>query len=196
MFRTMKKLLIGSFCLLVVFATACKSDYEKAVKTEQAKGQIYTNLPMGLEMGMTKKNYFDACWKLNKQKVIGAGPGNQYAAYKLLTNGETDSLNTISMLFYGMFDEENVMRGMDLIMEYQNWAPWNKKYHSPKLLAVLEKHYMQEYPGNNFFKLKVNDEIDASVKVDGNRRITMYPLSDKKVAVKIIDLRYEDTIIK
>lgn len=192
----MKKLIIGSFCLLVLVASSCKSDYEKAVAAELAKGEIYTELPMGLEMGMTKKTYYDVCWKLNKQKIIGAGPGNQYAEYKLLPNGETDSLNTITMLFYGMFDEEQVMRGMDLITEYKNWAPWNEKFQSPALIKTLETHYMQTYSGNDFFKLKVNEELDAKVKIDGNRRITIYPLSKQKVAVKIIDLRYEDSIIK
>ncbi len=192
----MKKIILGSFCLLIFLATACKSDYEKAVNEEKAKGQIYTDLPMDLEMGMTKKAYFDLCWKLNKQGIIGAGPGNQYAQYKLLPKGHTDSLNTITMLFYGMFDEEKIMRGMDLIMEFENWAPWNEKYHSPVLISTLEEHYMEVYPGNDFFKFNVNNELDAKVKVDGNRRITMYPLSNKKVAVKIVDLRYVDTIVK
>jgi len=183
-----KYILILSF---LISLGACKSEYEQLVADEKKGGKIYTMLPFDLELGMTKKAYFDKCWKMNKSGMIGSGPGNQYAEYKLIPEGVTDSLDAVQMLFYGMFDKEDVMRGMDMKLEHYSWAPWNKQYHSPELMKVMETHFLAMYPGNPFMTLNVSDSLKAKVKVDGNRRITMYPLSNQQIAAKIIDMRNE-----
>jgi len=183
-----------TFSLLLVHS--CKSDYQKLVETELATGKIFSELPFDLEFGMTKKEYFEECWTLNKEGVIGAGPGNQYAMHMLMPEGITDSLYTVRMLFYGMFDEETIMHGMDMKMEFVAWSPWNKEFQSPQLVSALENHFAAIYPGNDFVSVNVNKEVNARVKVDGNRRITMYPLSDQKVAVKIVDMNNQDKIVK
>jgi len=191
----MRLILIG-FVLTTTFLISCKSDYEKLVISEMASGVEYKELPLGLSTGITKKEYFAECWDLNKQKVISQGSGNQYAKYYLMPEGVTDSLYKIKMLFYGMFDKEDVMRGMDMKMEFTNWAPWNEEFQSPMLMNTLEEHYMSTYNGNPFLSIKVSDQLSARVKVDGNRRITMYPIDDQKAAVKILDLNYDGKIKK
>lgn len=182
--------------LMVLVLCSCKSEYTKLVESEREKGLVYKELPLDLSMGMTKKEYFSECWELNRKQMISQGSGNQYAKYELIPNGEIDSLMKVKMLFYGMFDEQEVMHGMDMIMEYNAWSPWNKNFHSPALIKSLEKHYLIEYEGNSFISLPVTDELVARVKIDGNRRITMYPLSSQQVSVKIIDLDHENDIVK
>lgn len=169
----------------------CKSEYAKIVEEEKNSGKIYEELPFGLRMGMTKKEYFAECWKLNKDGIIGAGPGNEYAKYELKPIGAPDSLHDVKMLFYGIFDQNDIMYGMDIIMEFHSWSPWNEMFHSPALIKLLEHHYKETYKENPFMSVDVNEELEARVKVDGNRRITMYPLSKQKVAVKMIDLRHQ-----
>lgn len=183
--------MLGCFLFL---CGGCKSDYEKLVESELSKGLELKKLPLSLETGMTRKEFFAYCWDLNKQKKISQGSGNQYAQYELYPEGLTDSLQRIKMLFYGIFDHEEVMRGMDMKMEFYNWAPWNEEYHSPALLSTLSKHYESTYPGNSFLPIEVNSDTKALVKVDGNRRITMYPLDNKVVAVKIVDLNHLNSI--
>ncbi len=180
----------------IVFVCSCKSEYTKLVESEREKGQVYKELPLGLSMGITKKKYFSECWQLNSKKMISQGSGNQFAKYELIPFGVTDSLMKINMLFYGMFDDNDVMHGMDMIMEFNAWSPWNKDFHSPALISTLENHYLYEYKGNPFISIQVTDDLEARVKVDGNRRITIYPLSSQKVSVKIIDLNYENELVK
>lgn len=185
-------------CLLIAFVLfySCKSEYTKLVESEREKGQVYKELPLGLSMGMTKKEYFAECWELNRRKMISQGSGNQYAKYELLLEGTKDSLQKAKMLFYGMFDEHDVMHGLDMVMEYNAWSPWNKDFHSPALITSLERYYLKEYQGNTFMTLPVTDDLEARVKVDGNRRIAIYPLSSQQVSVKIIDLHHENEIVK
>ena len=184
------------FLLMSILLVSCKSEYDKIVKAELAKGESITELPLGLRTGMTKKEYFADCWQMNSDAKISQGPGNQYAQYFLLPQASQDSIDMIRMLFYGMFDEKEIMHGLDMIMEFITWSPWNEAYHSPALISTLEQEYMTTYQGNKFITVKVNEEVDARVKVDANRRITIYPLSERKVAVKIVDLLHEDEIIE
>ena len=156
-------------------------------------GQVYTDLFFDLEMGQTRKNFYDRCWDLNAQKMISQGPGNNYARYLIPVTDGKDTSN-IEMLFYGIFDTQDIMRGMDMKFSYTSYAPWNEIRHSDQLLEALKEKYMKDYPGNEFIKIDLDLEYgEAVVKVDGNRQIVMYPLSQKDVAVKIEDLRYKDT---
>lgn len=182
--------------MAAVFFVTCKSEYTQLVESELAKDIRHTELPLGLQVGVSRKKYFADCWKMNKDEIISAGPGNEYAKFELIPSGTTDTFKHIKMLFYGIFDKQDIMRGLDMIMEFHTWSPWNTEYQSPVLMQTLETHYMNTYQGNSFISINVSDRIEARVKIDGNRRITMYPLSNQKVSVKIIDLLHEKDILK
>ena len=119
-----------------------------------------------------EKEFYARCWDLNKEKKISQGSGNRYAKY-LIPEGEIfEEPDPIEMLFYGIFDEDKIMRGMDMIFKYSKWSPWNEDYHSDRLIERLNKHYMHLYEGNPFIKFDTGlADLQAFVKVDGNRRI-------------------------
>lgn len=189
------RLVIIAISIVVLFIS-CKSDYTKLVEGEMKKGASPLELPLGLTTGISKKDYFAQCWQLNSDKKISHGPGNQYAKFELTPLDSRDSLHKITMLFYGLFDKDEIMHGLDMRMEFNAWAPWNEDSHSPELIKTLQRHYLESYGGNPFMSLDVTEDLQAQVKVDKNRRITIYPLSGKEVVVKIIDLRYENDIVK
>ena len=94
------------------------------------------------------------------------------------------------MLFYGIFDDEEIMTGMNMSYSYRAYAPWDKERNSVTLAQELVKEYEKYYPKNPFITIDLDEiKYDAFVKVDGNRRILIYPFNDKDVRVRIEDLR-------
>jgi len=180
------------FIILVVsisLISSCKSDYEKLVKRELAKNERNEDLFLGMSMGQTRKEFFDHCWQLNKEKKIAQGSGNQYAKYYLKPQPGQDSTKTVEILFYGMFDAEEVMYGMDMKMSFTSWSLWNEDYQSDVLMKFMEEKYMKAEKGNPFMSIKVSDDVHAKVKVDQNKQIRMVPLDQQTIIVKIEDLQ-------
>ncbi len=177
------------FLLLCFILTSCESEYSQLVKRELNSGKIHEDLIFGMKMGQTQKDFYEKCWALNKQKLIGQGPGNQFAKYMMDMDSTKADSDKVEMLFYGIFDEEKIMHGMHMKMNYSKWSPWNEAYHAEALMKNLQKKYLKEEAGNPFVEINIDNGIKAFAKVDGNRRILMYPLSDKDITVKIEDLR-------
>ncbi len=188
----LKKLLF--FLILGILFTACESEYSKVVKAELKSGEIHEDLIFGMKMGQTRKEFFDICWNLNKQKLVAQGPGNQFAKHIMVMDSTIADSDKVEMLFYGIFDKQKVMHGMHMKMSYMKWSPWNETYQSEALMEKLREKYMKEYSGNPFIEIKLDEEKKAYAKVDGNRQILMYPLSNKDVTVKIQDLRKEHSL--
>lgn len=177
------------YIIVVIFLlTSCKSEYQKLIEKELAAGQRNTDLFLDLTMGQTRKEFFAICWDLNKEKKISQGSGNQYAKYFLRPSPGEDSTRTVEILFYGMFDQDDVMYGMDMKMSFSSWSPWNKDFHTDVLQEFMEKKYMEQEGGNPFIQIQVTDEVNALVKVDGNKQILMYPNNNQTLSVKIEDL--------
>ncbi len=181
------------FLLIAASITSCKSEYQQYVEEQLASGIYKDSLIFDMRMGQTKKEFFTACWELNRQKLISQGTGNTTARY--ITDRDSSGNNTLKskdMLFYGIFDDNDIMRGMKMTYSYTAWAPWNRDKQSDSLLRHLKEEYLQKYPGNDFIEIKIEDaEGPALVKIDGNRQILMYPKNKKDVVVKIEDLNYK-----
>jgi len=173
---------------LIIVLSSCESEYSKLVKSELKSGVVYEELFLGLKIGETKKQFYDKCWELNKQKLVNQGTGNKYAKYLLDISTEQDTADKVITLFYGIFDEDDVMYGMEFKMSSESWSPWNKHYQSDALIERLKKYYMREYDNNPFISIQAN-ENETFAKIDGNRQILIYKLTDKDVSVKITDIR-------
>jgi hypothetical protein len=164
------------------------------VKEELKNGDIYDNLFLNLNIGDTKKDFYDKCWNWNKEGLVSQGPGNQYARYNLDISEGKDSLSNVDLLFYGTFDDNDVMYGMDMKMSYKAWSPWNKDYKASQLVSDLQDYYMNQYAKSEFTPITIKGDIKAYAKIDGNRQILIYALNDKDVAVKITDTRKQYNI--
>lgn len=189
-FRTFGK---ASFALICVLFMNCSGpEYSTLVKREMAKGVVYDSLLFDLKFGQTKQEFLSACWKLNQQGIISEGPGSKSVKYILPVNEDSKSESGITLLFFGDFDEDKIMTGMDLQFYYNAWSIWNKNLQSDKLVPVIMDSLKKWYPGNDFIKVSIKkDSVDLFVKVDGNRRIMVGPLNDERIVrAKIDDLRY------
>src|SRR5690606_9507700 len=105
--------------LLLTFGCTHKSEYRKMVEKEMAKEVRVDSLFMGLEFGMTRKEFFAHCWELNKQGLFRDGPGNATVEY------ETNELKYPAyMHFYPAFHEGKIYE-IPVKFKYKAWAPWN-----------------------------------------------------------------------
>ena len=157
-----------------------------------AKGVVYDSLLFDMKFGQHKQDFFQACWQLNQKGIISNGPGNTSVKYSLPMKAGVANDNSITLLFFGDFNEEKIMTGMDFQFYYDAWSIWNKSLQSDKLLPVVMDSLKKWYPGNDFIKVPLKkDSTEILVKVDGNRRIIIRPLEDERIVkAKIDDLRY------
>ena len=176
----------------LVFMTGCaENKYSDLVTRELASGVIHDSLFLGLRLGQSRKDFFEICWDLNREKKVTHSEVFPFVKYPLPKKESLGPEKDITMLFYGDFNQEKtVMTGMKLQFYYDAWALWNKSLQSDQLLLVVKDSLEKWYPGNDFLELQ-KDSLQFFVKVDGNRRITIKPLDDNRmVKAKIDDLRY------
>ena len=92
------------------------------------------------------------------------------------------------MDFYPAFYKDRIYE-MPVVFSYDGWAPWNKGQHADSLkIEVLD--LMEEWFGTGFIEIE-NPNYNggnAFVKVDGNRRISIYNVDETKVYVDFVDL--------
>ena len=166
--------------------SACESDYTKLVKSELASGVKNDSIFYNLRFGITKKEFFKICWDLNRRHLVTQGPSNKNVQVMLNPKDSSEALKKIKMLFYGKFNSDHIMTGMDVTFSYDAWAPWNEDLQADKLLPVVRDTLLKWYPGNPFMKVK-----NVWVKVDGGRQIELKKESKRDVSVLIEDLEYK-----
>lgn len=178
--------------LVFVFCLSCsESEYSKLVKKEMAKDIVNDSLIFGMKFNQTRQLFYDQCWKLNNKKIIKHGPSNNFVQYDLPMKEGDSTKNAITMLFYGIFNKDKIMTGMDMKFYYVAWSLWNKSFQSDKLVPIVKDSLKSWFPGNDFITFPAKKtEGFIHVKVDGNRRIIIEPLKNtREVDVRIDDLR-------
>ncbi len=186
----MNKTFIGFATILiaVLMTFGCsspRSKYERRLKGELESGVRNDSLFMGIYFGMEKKEFYKHCWELNKKGLIKQGPKNT-----TVERAMKDELRfPATMYFYPKFFDEKIYE-MPVSFVYNGWAPWNKKLSAGKLqldvLKWIEKNY-----GNGFIKVKHPKHGMAYVKIDGNRRITLFKGQNMYVWVIFTDMLVE-----
>lgn len=179
--------------LMLIFSlalTGCnqKLEYEEWAEQELTKEAQQDSLFLGYYLGMTKQEFYDHSWSLNKQKKVIQGDGNKSVMY------EVDELNhKAKMNFYPKFYEDKI-HIMPVRYSYNGWAPWNKDLWSDSLLVDLLDLYEEKY--NTDFKEIDHPDFDRSayVSIQGNRSISMFKQDDQHVLVTFTDLNVRNQI--
>ena len=186
----MKYLSLNNLKIIVLvlsnfFVYNCQSEYTRLVKNELSSGKKNDAIFFDLKLGNTRKEFYQICWDLNKKELVTNGP-NSYVMLYLTPADSSQTGKKIQMLFYGKFNSDDIMTGMDVKFSYDGWALWNKDLYADKLLPVVQDTLLKWYPGNPFMNVR-----DVLVKVDGNRQIQLKQESDQDVSVLIEDLEYK-----
>lgn len=190
-FMRLNKIIFSLLVLTPFLACEIESEYSKLLKKELKSGKSFNDLVLGLKIGQTKDDFFEICADLNKKKLITSGARNLYPEYILYPKDSVENGKKIRMSFMGIFDNDRIMKGMDIRFNYYSWIAWREEYNSDNLINEIKDTLQLWYPGNNFIEidLKLDSKNNlAYVKVDGNRQITMYKIDGRDVAVIIEDV--------
>ncbi len=190
-FMRLNKIVFFLLILTPFLACEIESEYSKLLKKELKSGKSFNDLVLGLKIGQTKDDFYEICADLNKKKLITSGARNLYPEYILYPKDSVENGKKIRMSFMGIFDDDRIMKGMDIRFNYYSWIAWREEYNSDNLINEIKDTLQLWYPGNNFIEidLKLDSKNNlAYVKVDGNRQITMYKIDGRDVAVIIEDV--------
>lgn len=180
----MNKLFLLLIMVLVMVGCGKKAQYDRLVERELASGVRNDSLFFGIYFGMTSKEFYTHCWELNKEGLIRQGDHNLSVEHQFKGLDHTAKMN-----FYPNFYEDRIYE-MPVKFQYNAWAPWNKHLWSDSLqMAVLE--LMEEWYGEGFMEVKHPEHGSAFVKVDGNRRITIFKKGESDVYTIFTDLTRE-----
>lgn len=186
----MKECLILLLTISMALISCNSQDtYEEWVKKELNKGIQRDSLFLGYRFGMTKQEFYDHSWSLNKEKKVMQGAGNQTVRY------EVDELDhKAEMNFYPKFHNNRIYI-MPAKYSYSAWAPWNKELWADSLLTDLVGLYEEKYD-TGFRKIDHPDlKRPAHVSIQGNRSITIFKKDDTQhVVVTFTDLEVRKQI--
>lgn len=178
--------LLGFVC--IISGCSPKAKYENMLKQELASGVRYDSLFMGIYLGMPEKNFYTRCWVLNGKGLIRQGIRNMTVEYQL--KGELKYPATMD--FYPEFVQGKIFE-MPVRFLYNGWAPWNKKLSSDSLQIEVLNWYEKIY-GNGFIEVKHPERGIAYVKVNGNRRISIFKEDDMHVWAIFTDMLVKEEV--
>ncbi|MCH7410061.1 hypothetical protein MM239_11700 [Belliella sp. DSM 111904] len=176
------------FLLGITLLASCerKTKYEIIKQKELAKGEVHEDIFLGLTFGMPRKEFFGACWEMNKEGILMQGAHKLMVQYK----PELPSGKVANMFFYPKFEEGRIFY-MPVEFQYRDWFPTNPEYSSENLRDDVVA-YLEQLYGEGFFKVEDSKGASAMVKIDGNRLVRVHIKSLSAVSVDILDMRVKD----
>lgn len=158
-----------------------RSVYQKEVATELAKDVRNDSLFLGYHFGMTREEFFEHSWKLNKQKVVLNGTGAEILQIENALKSEAQKI------FYPEFKDEKIV-SMPVEYSYDGWAPWNRHLWADSLKydvkRLLEKKYKIEFKELS----NPNNGEKYLYHIAANKEIRISELDNSVVLVEYIDL--------
>jgi len=173
--------------ILIIFGCTPRQKYDLMIRNGIASGERFDSLFLGLSLGMTAEDFYKKCWEMNKQGLIRQGNSNTTVLYKMDDFGDEVEMN-----FYPHFKDDKIYE-MPTQYNYTGWSPWTKHMFADSLQLKLLKKY-EEWYGKGFIKVEHGFYGAAYIKVDGNRRITIYKKDDQFVGVIFTDLLVEKAL--
>jgi hypothetical protein len=167
---------------IIISGCSPRAKYERRLKHELASGVRYDSLFFGLYFGMPEKEFYTHCWNLNHKGMIKQGESNTTAEYELKNEFKYPAV----MDFYPKFYQGKISE-MPVTFKYKGWTPWNKTLSSDNLQKEVVKWYEKTY-GTGFIQVKHKLHGIAYIKIDGNRRITIFKQDELRVWAVFTDM--------
>lgn len=171
---------------VIIIGCTPRSKYERRLKKELESGVRQDSLFLGLKFGMTQLDFYTHCWKLNRQGLIKQSASNTSVEYQM----EDKLDHPATMNFYPKFHQGKIYE-MPVQFVYDGWAPWNEELSAERLQKdVLE--WLNDAYGNHYIKVEHPVHGTAYVKIDGNRRITVFTEDESHVWVLFKDMTVDE----
>ncbi len=173
---------------IVIAACSPRYKYQHRLKKGLESGVRYDSLFQGLYLGMSSRDFYIHCWLLNAQGLVKQGPNNFTVEYKM----KHELKYPATMQYYPEFMNDRIYE-MPVRFMYNGWAPWNEKLSADSLELDVLRWFKKVY-GNDFIKVKHPEKGTAYVKVDGNRRITIFKQNDLYVWAYFTDMSVKQNL--
>lgn len=176
--------ILSSLVFLVLIISNCdqepKTEYQKEIDQALSSEIEKDSLILEYKFGMTKEEFFEYSWDINKQGVVVNGSGAEIIQ-------DVDWLKSPARRsFYPNFIEDRVVQ-LPVDYSYNGWAPWNSHLVSDSLLVDLKIQLESNYGG--VFKQRTIENGDTVYyQIQGNREIRLENLDQTKVRVTFTDL--------
>lgn len=167
--------------ILILFTNCEKEqDYESMVQQGISSGIENNELFLNYELGMTRDEFFNISWELNREeKITGL----------VKINYEFEGLkNRTLMQFYPDFTNNRISK-IPVDVHYASWAPWNHEFSSDSLVVDLVDFYEDRFNTSFSYVYVPHLDKNAYVSVEGNRAITIYPSTEMVARVEFLDLK-------
>jgi hypothetical protein len=171
---------IYGLILLVISGTVLVSCGDKGKEDARRVDSLF----LGISLGMDKKQFYDHCWTMNKQRLVTHGPSNMNVEYRFANQFVRD---TVIMRFYPTFTNEKIDE-MPVLYTYNGWAPWNRQFWADSLLSEMLVMYKQTY-GDDFKLLNHKTMGKVYYQMKGRRRINLFVRDDQYVQAVFTDLK-------
>ena len=177
-----------SFIVIGVFIIGCQTNpYISLERKELLSGVRYDSLFLGVEFGMTSKEFYAHCWDLNRKKLVSQGPSNNSVRYLIPTESVGQN---IEMLFYPVFNKDTVYE-VNTTFSYTAWAPWNKETSAEYLMDEI-KGLLSDWYAAEFYEIKnPKNKSKLFATVNGNRRIAITKVSEREVRARFTNILIE-----
>ena len=178
---------IPTLILMVFLFSNCEQEptYESMVQAGKNSGVEKNDLFLQYQLGMTRDDFFKVSWEMNKEEKISGLVKIDYEFNELKSRA--------LMRFYPDFVDDRISK-MPVDVHYVGWAPWNAELSSDSLAVDLVEYYEEIYE-TSFNQVYVPHlEKQAFVSVDGNREISIYPLTEMVTRVDFTDLNAVDRL--
>jgi hypothetical protein len=177
-------LMIGS---VLIYSCTPKAKYERKLKHELASGVRNDSLFLGLYFGMTEKEFFTHCWKLNQKGLIKQGGSNTTVEYHI----QHELKYPCQMDFYPKFVDHKIAE-MPVRFVYSGWAPWNKDLSSDKLELDIMNWYKTSF--GEFMEVRHPSKGSAYVNISGNRQISIFKEDELHVWAVFTDMTVKEKV--
>ena len=189
MIKWLSRLQYATYGLLVLFLSNCQTperEYKRLEKKELAKEQRQDSLFLGIHFGMSNQEFRDYCYAMNLNGIFKQGGLKNLIWVECKLPNQLDYPGAIN--FYPEFTHDTIT-GMNAAIYYEDATFRDGVFESDSLLLdVLE--LANDWYGGKYFKIKSPFfyKDDVYVKINANRRITIYP----DLSGQIINLWYKD----
>lgn len=180
-----KTVLILLLCLVSTMTLHCnhntQSDYQKEVAKELAKDMRNDSLFLGYHFGMTKKEFYDHSWSLNKKEMVLNGNGAEILQYENALKAEAQKI------FYPTFKEDKIVR-MPVKYSYKGWAPWNRHLWADSLKKDVRRLLEEKYDIKFQEMSNPNTSNEVLYHISANKEIRISEVDNSVVLVEYLDL--------
>lgn len=167
---------------VILISCSPRNTYERRLKKELASGIRHDSLFLGISLGMTSKEFYSHCWKLNQDSLVRQGTANTTVEYQV--THELKAPTTVN--FYPGFEHDRIVE-MPVQFVYNGWAPWNESLSSDSLQLDILQWYKKVY-GRDFLEVEHPEHGKAFVHIRGNRRISIFKVDEKIVMALFKDM--------